>query len=314
MREEPEVVARFATYYHGLGARTVFIYHDGPADHLASLQGPRTRIIACDDAFWSRLGGRPPGLEERQAAVFAEGLARCETDWALFCDGDEFVFGDRPVEQFLDWLPDTVDSARLRTAEAVWGPGDDLDTPFGSTWFRTAWTSNRLWRLLRRLVYGRRARFFRQGLVGHVSGKQFLRVGRRYDHIGNHHSERDGKKITVWAHELGRGGAGMYLGHFDAIGYARWRRKWEQRISRETLTSRMARTRSAQMDEVAAALTRGEDGARELFLSLYALSSGQRRVLSTLGYAFRRDIFRRVRASSEAPPLPAREATDTFVG
>lgn len=123
------MVARFVSYYHDLGAEMVLIYHDGPADHLAALNDARTRIIACDDAFWDRMGGRPPGLEERQAAVFANGTAHCETDWVLLCDGDEFVFGDRPVEQFLDWVPETVDSVRLRTAEAVWGPGDDVDTP-----------------------------------------------------------------------------------------------------------------------------------------------------------------------------------------
>ncbi|TPE52244.1 glycosyltransferase family 2 protein [Amaricoccus solimangrovi] len=295
MREEPEVVARFATYYHDLGARMVLIYHDGPADHLRDLNDARTTIIACDDAFWERLGGRPPGLEERQAAVFASGMARCETEWVLLCDGDEFVFGDRPVEQFLEWIPETVDSVRLRTAEAVWGPGDEVDTPFGCTWFRVPWTNVRLWKLLRRVVYGKQCRFLRRGLVAHVSGKQFLRTGRRYTNIGNHYSERDGVQITVWAHDLGRGGAGMFLGHFDAIGFQRWRQKWAQRISRETQTSRMANTRAAQMDVIAAAMAKGDAATRRVFMDLYALNRWQARILSTLGYAFQRDIFRRAR-------------------
>lgn len=313
MREEPEVVRHFISYYHALGAAEVIIYHDGSAEEIAGLEGPRARIIACDAAFWQRLGGRPPGLEERQAAIFADGLARCGADWALLCDGDEFVFGDRPVEQFLDWIPPEVDSVRLRTAEAVWGPSDDADAAFGSTWFRTAWTSGRAWRYLRRLVYGRRARFFRDGLIGHVSGKQFLRTGRSYGRIGNHDSDRDGETITVWAHELGRAGAGMYLGHFDAIGFARWRRKWRRRITRATQTSRMSRTRAAQMDEVARALAEGEEAARRLFLDLYALGPWQLRTLALLGHAFQRDIFRRARVEPITPS--AREdRSDTFVG
>lgn len=300
MREEPDVVARFVSYYHDLGAEMVLIYHDGPADHLTALNDARTRIIACDDAFWDRVGGRPPGLEERQAAVFANGTAHCETDWVLLCDGDEFVFGDRPVEQFLDWVPETVDSVRLRTAEAVWGPGDDVDTPFGCTWFRVPWTNLRLWKFGRRFVYGRKSRFFRQGLVAHVSGKQFLRTGRRYTRIGNHYTERDGARITVWSHELGRGGEGMYLGHFDAIGFGRWRQKWAQRISRETQTSRMANTRAAQMDLVARAIRKGEGAARRVFLDLYALTPWQARILTRLGYVFQRDIFRRSQRRADA--------------
>lgn len=300
MREDPEVVERFASYYLGLGAEAVVIYNDGPADHLAGLIGPKVRIISCDDPFWEGLGGRPEGLEDRQSAVYQHALARSDTDWILVCDADEFVFGDRSVEQFLDWVPDTVDSVRLRTAEAVWGPGDNVDLPFGSTWFRTAWTNSQLWRTLRRFVYGQDTRFFRQGLVGHVAGKQFLRAGRGYDRIGNHYSERDGAIVSVWSHDLGRGGQGMYLGHFDAIGFGRWRRKWEQRISRETIANRMAGTRNAQMGEIAAALAAGEPAARRLFLRLYALSPWQVRVLSTLGYVSQRDIFRCARTEEKA--------------
>jgi hypothetical protein len=292
MREDPEIVEHFVSYYLALGADSVLVYHDGPADQMARPADPRAEIILCDAAFWERLGGKPEGVEDRQSAVYADGLARCGADWVLICDADEFVFGDRPVEQFLDWLPESVDSARLRTAEAVWGPEDSPDRPFGSTWFRTSWSNLQFWKALRRIVYGADTRFFRQGLVGHVAGKQFLRAGRAYDFIGNHYTERDGVNISVWAHELGRGGAGMYLGHFDAIGLGRWRRKWEQRITRETIANRMAGTRNAQMGAIAAALEAGEPATRSIFLRLYALSPWQARILAALGYAFQRDIFR----------------------
>lgn len=296
MREDPEIVERFVAYYLGLGADSVIIYHDGPADLMLTPSDPRARIILCDTEFWARLGGRPEGLEDRQSMVYSDGLARCDSDWALICDADEFVFGDRSVEQFLDWLPEGVESARLRTAEAVWGPEDSPEQPFGSTWFRTAWTNQGFWKALRRIVYGTDARFFRQGLVGHVAGKQFLRADRAYDFIGNHSAERDGVNISVWAHELGRGGEGMYVGHFDAIGYSRWRRKWEQRITRETVANRMAGTRSAQMTAIAEAIEAGDTAARDIFLRLYALSPWQLRILGALGYAFQRDIFRCARA------------------
>ena len=291
MREDPEVIARFISYYRGCGAEEIMIFHDGPIPCLAQLDLTGVVLRECDAAFWQGLGGRPEGLEDRQHAVYQLGLRRCRADWMLVVDADEFVFGDQSLDRFLDWVPDRVASVRLPTAEAVWGPGDNIDKPFGSTCFRTSWARVRLWKLLRRLIYGKVSPFFRHGVAGHLSGKQFLRTGRSYSLIGNHTAEQDGKAVSVWADSLGPEGQGMYVGHFDAIGYARWKQKWQRRISHDTLANRMAGTRSAQMAAVAAAFQSGEPATRRLFLRLYAVSPLQFRLLSALGYAFRRDVF-----------------------
>lgn len=293
MREEAGVIARFIDHYRALGAARILIFHDGPIGHLAGLDLERVELRECDAGFWQALGGRPEGLEDRQAAVYRHALDLCPEGWMLVVDADEYVFGDRPVATFLDWVPDEVSAVRLPTAEAVWGPGDDIDTAFGSTYFRTAWASARLWRVLRRLVYGGVTPFFRSGVAGHIGGKQFLRTGQSYSLIGNHYAERDGRDISVWAPSLGPEGQGMYLGHFDAIGFARWQEKWRQRISRETVANRMAGTRTAQMKAIATALAAGDPAPRALFRRLYGLTPAQFRVLSALGYAFRRDLFER---------------------
>ena len=81
-------------------------------------------------------------------------LPRCRTPWLLVVDADEFVFADRPLTALLDTVPESVDAISFPTAEAVWGPGDDPDQPFGSTYFRTKWPSELQWRLLRRPIYG----------------------------------------------------------------------------------------------------------------------------------------------------------------
>lgn len=293
MRESPEVVLRFASYYVREGAEEVLVYYDGaPPAELSGSEPAGLAVIACDDAFWAKTGGlRPVALEERQAAVYRLGLARCRSAWLLVVDADEYVFGDRAIGTFLDQVPADADAVKLPTAEAVWGPGDDLDTPFGSTHFRTVWPRDRLWRLLRGPLYGRAARYMRRGVVGHVGGKEFLRAGRPYSRIGNNAADRDGVTISRFAAEIDPGLAGMYLGHFDAIGLARWREKWRQRIEKETVAVGMTAVRNSQMELVAERMRRGEGAMRRLFGELYGLGRAQYGLLRLLGRAFSRRLF-----------------------
>ena len=293
MQEAPDVVRRFAEYYRAAGADEILVYSDGPAPALRALDVPGLVVIEADAAFWAdRLGARPEALEARQSQVAQDALRRSRSAWLLVVDADEFVFGDRPIPRFLDGIPDGYDSVAVPTAEAVWGPGDALDTPFGSTHFRLAWRRARLWGVLGGLVYGRPiARHMQRGLTGHTSGKQFLRVGREYSSIGNHDSRRDGKAVTRPARLIDPALAGMYVGHYDAIGLARWREKWRQRIERDTIADNMTAKRLAQMRMIADGLAAGEQPTRTLFRAYYGVSQAQYAVLSAFGYAFRRQIF-----------------------
>jgi hypothetical protein len=293
MRETPDVVRRFAEFYHAAGADEILVYSDGPVDGLASLDVPGLVVIEADEAFWTGLlGERPPVLEVRQSKVAGDGLRRCRSDWLLVVDADEFVFGDRPIPRFLDGIPAGFDSVAVPTAEAVWGPGDVIDTPFGSTHFRLMWQRDKLWKALGGLVYGRAiARHMQRGLTGHVSGKQFLRGGRHYSWIRNHSAEQDGKGITRMAPRIDPALGGVYVGHYDAIGFSRWREKWRQRIERDTIAANMSDARRAQMRMIADSLAAGEDETRALFRAFNGLSRGQYAALSALGYGFRREIF-----------------------
>ena len=293
MRETPDVVRRFADFYRAAGADEMLVYSDGPSPELRALAIPGLVLVEADDGFWAGLGEkRPPGLEERQSRVYHHAVGRSRSDWLLVCDADEFVFGDRPVAAFLDAIPADHDSVAVQVAEAVWGPGDAIDTPFGSSHFRVVWRRHKLWRSLGGLVYGRAiARHMQLGLTGHFAGKQFLRTGRSYSRIGNHATERDGRAITRQAAEIDRALAGMYVAHYDAIGLARWSQKWRQRIARDTLAERMTESRLAQMRLIEDGLAGGEEPTRALFRAFYGLSRPQYRLLSALGYAFRREIF-----------------------
>lgn len=288
MRESPEIVRRFVDYYRALGAAEVFIYFNGPADELPPVAGA-TRID-CTAEFWAQNDDMPlENIEDRMRICYRDCKARCTTEWLLIVDADEFLFSDRDIGRLLDNVPDTVDSIGFPTAEAVWGPGDDLEQAFGSTHFRVKWRNERLWRLLRRPLYGRISSEMRWGVIGHVAGKHMIRTAREFTLIGGHRSHRGDEIVTRRARKVSRDWAGTYVGHFDAIGIERWLRKWQWRFDKEVIAAGMSRGRLAQMQMVEKAIATGR--TRQLFRRFYGLSALQYRTLALLGYAFRREDF-----------------------
>ncbi|MHC0054457.1 glycosyltransferase family 2 protein [Actibacterium sp. D379-3] len=292
VKEDPAHIRRFAEYYCAGGAQTVFLFYDGTIDPAFLDDMPRVRLVQCDAEFWQGLtGARPDGLEERQMAVYRHVVEAAGADWLLIVDLDEFVFGDMTINAFLDGMPAGVESVAVVTAEAVYGPGDDRARDFGATVFRTPLRSRTRARILAFFVYGRAARVFERGLLGHSAGKQFLRTGRSYSRVGIHGSQRDGKTVTVRADAVPGNAARMYVGHFDALGYDRWVEKWRRRLEGETLARDMGPRRRVQMTMIRSARRAGDRALKRLFERLYGLSAVQFAVLSALGLAFRNPLF-----------------------
>jgi len=289
MHEPPEIVDRFVDYYRRAGAQEILIYVDGPAP--PEPPKPPAVVVACDAGFWQGRGGRPEGLENRQMAVFGAAAERCRTPWLLIVDSDEFVFGNRAIPDFLDRIPDAVDSVRVPPAEAVWGPGDPLGEPFAATHFRTTWPTSAVSRALRRLIFGRVSAQMRQGMTGHTRGKAFLRTGRGIDTIQNHGARRGGQRVTVDLARVDPHLRGMYVGHFDATGLEHWQRKWRMRIEGATLATAMSRARKAQMQRIERSIREGGDAPRALFARFHGVTRMQYLALATLGHGFRREIF-----------------------
>ena len=288
MRESPEIVRRFVEYYTQLGASEIFVYFNGPAEELPWIAGV-TRIN-CDPTFWDRNCDMPlVTIEDRMRICYRDCQARCSTEWLLIVDADEFLFSDRSIALLLDAIPDDIDSIGVPTAEAVWGPGDDLEQAYGSTHFRIKWASDTQWRLLRRMVYGAISSQMRWGVLGHVAGKHFVRAGRKFGEIGGHRSKRDGEVVTRPVAEVSDDWRGTYIGHFDAISLERWKRKWRWRLEKEIIAGAMSRARTEQMKMVGDAMAAGREKA--LFKRFYGLSGAQFKILSVLGYAFKRDDF-----------------------
>lgn len=290
-RETASVLRRFVEHYSALGAAEIILVHDGPAEpEVLALRAPGLRITCLDEAYWREaLGPDHAVLDRKQAHVFARAQAETAAPWMLVTDADELLIAPRPAAEILAAVPPEIDAFAAPTVEAVWGPGDDLDAVFGSSWFRRPFSSRARWERLGRPLYGADARFLSRGLAGHHLGKQFVRAAARFDEIGNHRSLRDGAVVTA-PPEAGLAG-GAEMAHFDAVGFARWREKLARRYTGAAIAPKMRGARQAQVDAAQAVFAGPQAdaaAARRLFRSLHRISPLQAAALGAMGLAFRR--------------------------
>lgn len=309
LKESAEIIQRFSSYYHGLGAEKVLIYHDGPLDDaqqqaldLAQMQAQNTELRICDDSFWQQQATpRPSDIQKRQQVVYEVAYPECQVDWVLICDADEFVICPHPLSQILEQVPEGVNSFTIPPAEAVWGPGDPADlAPFSSTWYRRPGplVHGRKARAIEMLgavrLYGPLGALMRRGLLSHTEGKQFVRGRQVFDAINLHHAEQGGKTITVPAHSLKAGLEPLELTHFDAIGFDRWYVKTLRRIEGDTVTAMRRRAPRRRMQLYLFAWLKrlfGQAGPRWLFRQMYTLGPRQARALAKRDLAFQARIF-----------------------
>lgn len=303
VKESAEILDRFTRYYLRLGAEEVHLLYDGSeAEFTAAgcdaVRGPGVRVTFCDDAFWQDFAGaRPNSLSTRQRSLYGMAHEVSPTDWLLICDADEFVIDRMPMADFLDRIPAGADSVAIPPAEAVWGPGEDIRTPFGSTWFRRPGKRDRLsraWRALSsRRLYGRYAGMYRSGILSHVLGKQLIRKSASFELINVHNARRDGAIVTRRAGDLDPALGGMELAHFDAISFDRWYVKLDRvaDVDDPDFLRSIAPPRLKQIRAFAKAKRDGPEALDRLFRALYALEPWQVRALEPRGLAFRHDVF-----------------------
>jgi len=305
MREPVFVVDCFIQHYLALGAERIIIVWDGlpDEDQRAQLESiaPATilKLVYCDDDFLNARGLErdKAALEDIQHAGYHYAYQKCDSDWMLFCDADEFLHTTSSLTELLEPIPSDVPSIHIRNLEAVWGLEDDLSQPFGSSYFRGPIKVHRLTRILTWMTLGRYAEFTRGGMMGHSSGKHLLRNGLNNASIKSHRTSIDGQRVGEWLHEILPEHSECFFAHFDAISEQRWVEKWRRRFSKERSADKMHAKRAAQQNLVKVAFL--ENKTSELFSRLYGLTRLQTFTLSRLGVLTRaRPILGKARWTS----------------
>lgn len=269
-------VAIFAAHYLRQGTERIRIFFDGSPPEMTL--PPQVEIIACDDAFWREHGlERPVLFDDRQIFLYDLAYRTATSAWAMFVDIDEFVVGGASIAQVLDGVPADRESVIFPTAEAVYGPDDDLNREYGQSYLRKSY--GRPWAsVLPPLIYGGYGELFARGLLGHPMGKHAVRVGIADIRAGVHESKRAEVPLDAALARDGRGRT-VYLAHYDAIGLDHWRLKWERRVSSGDIGD-VGRKRKRQAELFSQAEAGGE--AAVMFNALYGLTARQARLLRVL--------------------------------
>ena len=229
--EYPDLTVFFAAYHLAAGAKEVHVYLDNPEDpafeRLSNLPG--CVPVRCDGAHWARLtrGVRPQAHTRRQSVNANHCYRRCNIDWLIHIDADEFLhqIGDLAAE--LAELPADVHCVRYPVVERVFLPGDRRDRIIGGHYrvpidarpqktsvlprprvplhlqlLSPSWILNGKKRKLmeRMLDYlTERPELLNQwGFTGHTGGKVAVRVGHPYTmsiHHARHGLDQDAPQL-----------------------------------------------------------------------------------------------------------------------
>lgn len=320
LRETPDLIDRFVRYYDALGAAEIFLFHDGPLQ--AGIEGDalRARLAAnpkvrleewSEEMFKDALGPEEyKDFHPKQSYLYMLAKQRNSADWIFYCDADEFLIARGDVGELLSRVPKNFRCISAPVAEAVWGPGDPIESPFGSTHFRRPIRKPRTWELARRWIYGENGLLMEKNCLGHALGKAFLRHDAKADLIVSHRSYREGQIIKTYRVYGSKHLNGlMEVAHYDAVGLDRWIEKFRLRNDKE-ITNLNMRDKRRRQAEIAATLKdaaeRGDRAAaiRE-FRGLYGLTKFQYGALRLGGFAFQADPFADLGLSFDAPSAAA---------
>ena len=167
----PHDILRFAAYHLDAGAHRLYIYLDDPnAESYAPLKAhPKIRVQKCDDAYWTKIGGKRPAKHQvRQSKNATHAYHRkTEVEWLIHMDVDEFIVSDENIGTTLYELPDKKLCARLRPMEQLVGTDNAFKAFIPNGPNRTTIVEN---------IFPEFGKYVKGGFLSHVAGKLFVRT------------------------------------------------------------------------------------------------------------------------------------------
>ena len=284
---EPEQLLLANVGWHiGTGAAEVHVYLDDPGDAVAARLSaiPGVRCIRCDAAHWrdAAPAGRKPATHRRRQALNANhALARCNVDWLVHLDADEFLVQDRPLGQEMAAVRALDCELYFPVAERMYLKGQ-RETIWDGV-FRTCTRS-----MIRRgdgidndrVIYGDHVDCLDFGVLGHSVGKCAVPRGEGY-RFGIHWAFRGGGRKRA---ERFRSTSTRLL-HFDGLTQLQWWAKLRRYTEYDTGDFNVAAHRQAQIDRAAEAA--GAPGGYEaLHAELKELSPEQQARLRAFGLLY----------------------------
>jgi len=330
VNERSEVLESFVAHYRAIGASEIFLFFDQPDEAVMSALSGQGGVTCLASIALPDADGKPASHEDRQKNNFRHALSALSTsDWLGHVDADELLapIGDQPrFGAYLAGIAPNQKSVKIAPAEAVFGPGNAIETSWGAGFSRLSMRQKpaekpafadaapevRKGGLLDRLLgrsreqpkpaeKPRRAESNkaadRQALIRDVYGplaRKFLQngltghfAGKSFVRRGEAFSEMTLHKATpVSGDILILEGERFAILHYDALSYEDWQRKWRRRADKRVNMVMMSERRIALLDEFRT--FQGDDARlRELFSALNVLDGRQLGLLADAGFAYR---------------------------
>ncbi len=231
--EPSALVAAFVAHFKSLGAQEVHIYVDrGTPDFelgplLKNTKG--CKFTRATWANWKKVHGRlrPVQHVKRQLINAAHAYARCNVDWLLHCDVDEFLMLEEDLGDALSLLPRDVEAAHIKNRERAWLAGDPQTSIFSGV-FRV---DTRVAIKGDLAPTGLLAQATSNRFSGHRAGKSLLRTGLSHlpgIHVPNMRLSDEvldrGGKVKMAKIDTAR------LLHFDGLTPLHWQAKLAKRV------------------------------------------------------------------------------------
>jgi len=226
--KEPRALLLANLGWHlGTGATEIHVYLDDPDDPVLPLimDLPGVRVVRCGDAHWHQnapSGKRPKTHRRRQALNANHALNRCETDWLIHLDADEFLLQERPLKEELAVVRELDCELFFPVSERVFVQGENPDSIFSGVFRTSTKTLHRRGDGINNdaIIFEDHLPYLVHGLLGHSAGKCAVPRGKDY-RIGIHWAFRgkDRKRAERYQSSSTR------LLHFDGLTRLHWLNK-----------------------------------------------------------------------------------------